>query len=86
MDPRTVEIRLLGRFIMTQGGAEVPPGEFGGRLVRTLIRLLVTHRARFVSKEALGGGFLVECRRQLDMGVGLFVQFSIFTTGLCCKP
>jgi len=48
-----VEIRLLGRFSVRRGGEEVPPGVFGGRLVRRLIRVLLTARGAFVSRDAL---------------------------------
>jgi DNA-binding SARP family transcriptional activator len=48
-----IEIRLLGRFAARRGGEEIPPAEFGGRLVRTLIRVLVTRRGRFVPRDVL---------------------------------
>lgn len=49
----TIEIQLLGRFSARRSGEEIPPGSFGGRLVRVLIRLLVTRRGSFVSRDAL---------------------------------
>jgi len=49
----TVEIRLLGRFSARRDGAEIPPGSFGGRLARTLLRILVSRRGAFVSREYL---------------------------------
>lgn len=48
-----VEIRLLGRFVVRRGDEEIPPRAFGGRRVRTLIRVLVTRRGELVSREAL---------------------------------
>ena len=48
-----IEIRLLGRFAVLRGAEEVSPGEFGGRLVRTLVRILVSRRGQFVSKDEL---------------------------------
>jgi class 3 adenylate cyclase/DNA-binding SARP family transcriptional activator len=48
-----IEIRLLGRFSVRRSGEEVPPGAFGGRLARSLVRLLVTQRGRFVSLDTL---------------------------------
>ena len=47
------EIRLLGGFSIRRGGEEVPPSAFRGRLVRTLIRVLVTRRGQFVSHDVL---------------------------------
>jgi class 3 adenylate cyclase/DNA-binding SARP family transcriptional activator len=53
-EARTViEIRLLGRFSARRSGEEVPPSAFGSRLVRTLVRVLVTRRGEFVSHDAL---------------------------------
>src|SRR4051795_11988962 len=51
--PPRLEIRLLGRFAVLRDGVEVPAGEFGGRKVRTLLRILATRRGTFVSNEAL---------------------------------
>jgi class 3 adenylate cyclase/DNA-binding SARP family transcriptional activator len=48
-----IEIRLLGRFSVRRSGEEVPPGAFGGRLARSLVRFLVTRRGRFVSLDVL---------------------------------
>ncbi len=48
-----VEIRLLGHFSVRRGGEEVPPGAFGGRLARTLVRLLATRRGKFVPRDVL---------------------------------
>jgi DNA-binding SARP family transcriptional activator len=43
MDPGSgLEIRLLGGFSVRRGGLEIPAPELGGRLGRTLIRILVT--------------------------------------------
>lgn len=48
-----VDIRLLGRFSARRDGEEIPPTAFGGRLVRILVRLLVTRRGEFVSHDVL---------------------------------
>ena len=48
-----IEFRLLGRFAVLRDGAEIPAGEFGGRKVRTLLRILATRRGSFVSNDAL---------------------------------
>jgi DNA-binding SARP family transcriptional activator len=48
-----IEIRLLGRFSARRSGEEIPPTAFGGRLTRTLVRLLITHRGEFVSHDVL---------------------------------
>ena len=49
MDPGPgLEIRLLGGFSVRRGGLEIPAPELGGRLGRTLIRILVTRRGTVV--------------------------------------
>src|SRR5437660_6310991 len=48
-----IEIRLLGRFSVRLDGDEIPPGAFGGRLARALVRVLLTRRGRFVSRDLL---------------------------------
>jgi DNA-binding SARP family transcriptional activator len=48
-----LEVRLLGRFVVRRAGQEVAPTAFGGRLVQTLIRMLVSRRGSFVSKDVL---------------------------------
>ncbi len=48
-----IEVQLLGRFLVRRSGDEVPATSFGGRLVRVLIRLLVTRRGSFVSLDVL---------------------------------
>ncbi|MGH8900187.1 MAG: BTAD domain-containing putative transcriptional regulator [Egibacteraceae bacterium] len=50
---RTLEIRLLGRFSARRDGEEIPPGAFHGRLVRTLVRILVTQRGAFLPRDIL---------------------------------
>jgi class 3 adenylate cyclase/DNA-binding SARP family transcriptional activator len=49
----TVEIQLLGRFSARRAGEEIPPAAFGGRLVRVLVRILVTRRGSFVPRDGL---------------------------------
>jgi DNA-binding SARP family transcriptional activator/class 3 adenylate cyclase len=48
-----IEVQLLGRFLVRRAGDEVPLASFGGRLVRVLIRLLLTRRGTFVSRDVL---------------------------------
>lgn len=48
-----IDIRLLGRFSVLRDGSEIPSSAFGGRLVRTLVRILVTRRGTFVSRDVL---------------------------------
>src|SRR3989442_5139383 len=48
-----IEIRVLGRFSVRREGVEIPAGAFHGRLVRSLVRILVTHRGSFVSRDLL---------------------------------
>ncbi len=48
-----VEMRLLGRFIVLRDGAEIPAAAFGGRKVRTLLRILATRRGEFQSHDVL---------------------------------
>jgi DNA-binding SARP family transcriptional activator/tetratricopeptide (TPR) repeat protein len=49
----TIEIRVLGRFSVWREGVEIPAGAFHGRLVRSLVRMLVTRRGSFVSRDLL---------------------------------
>jgi DNA-binding winged helix-turn-helix (wHTH) protein len=51
-DP-TVRFSLLGRFAVRAGGEEIPPAAFGGRLVRALVRILLTRRGTLVPKDVL---------------------------------
>ncbi|MFN2561039.1 MAG: BTAD domain-containing putative transcriptional regulator [Jatrophihabitans sp.] len=46
-------MRLFGRFAVVRDGREVPAAEFGGRKVRTLLRILATRRGTFVSHDSL---------------------------------
>ena len=48
-----VEIRLLGGFSVRRAGQEIPASELGGRLGRTLIRILVTRRGTVVPVDVL---------------------------------
>ncbi len=48
-----VEVRLLGRFVVRRGEAEIPARDFGGRRVRTLIRLLASRCGEPVPRDAL---------------------------------
>ncbi len=51
-EPR-IRIELLGRFSVRVGHEEDPPSAFGGRLVRTLVRILLTRRGELVHKDVL---------------------------------
>ncbi|HLI57598.1 MAG TPA: BTAD domain-containing putative transcriptional regulator [Actinomycetota bacterium] len=52
-DGPALEFRLLGRFAAWRTGTEIPAAAFGGRLVRSLVRVLLTRRGAFVSKDLL---------------------------------
>ncbi len=67
-----IEVQLLGRFLVRRSGDEVPAASFGGRLVRTLIRLLVSRRGSFVSREVLAEALWPE-RMPADPGANLRV-------------
>ncbi|MGH8991151.1 MAG: ATP-binding protein [Acidimicrobiia bacterium] len=67
-----IEVQLLGRFLVRRSGEEVPAASFGGRLVRVLIRLLVTRRGSFVSRDVLAEALWPE-RVPADPGANLRV-------------
>jgi DNA-binding SARP family transcriptional activator len=48
-----VHLQLLGRFQVRRDGHEVPPSAFGGRKVRTLLRVLAVRRPDLVPHEVL---------------------------------
>ncbi|MCX6465200.1 MAG: winged helix-turn-helix domain-containing protein [Pseudonocardiales bacterium] len=48
-----VAVQLLGRFQVRRDGVEVPPAAFGGRKVRTLLRVLAVRRPDLVPHAAL---------------------------------
>lgn len=48
-----IQIRLLGRFAVTVDGETVPNRAFGGRLVRTFLRMLAVRRGTAVPKDVL---------------------------------
>lgn len=60
MPTNRVEIWLLGRFVVQRGNEEIPAREFGGRQVRTLIRILASRRGEFVPKDALAEAIWAE--------------------------
>jgi DNA-binding SARP family transcriptional activator len=72
----TIEVRLLGRFRVLRDGEEIPPGAFRQRLVRILIRILVSRRGEFVSRD-----FLTEAlwprRPPADPGANLRVLVTL---------
>jgi DNA-binding SARP family transcriptional activator len=49
----SVELRLLGRFVVLRDGREVPAADFGGRKVRALLRVLATRRGSLLTHDAL---------------------------------
>ena len=48
-----MEIRLLGGFSARRSGEEIASGAFGGRLARRLLRILLTRRGGFLSRDFL---------------------------------
>ena len=48
-----LEIRLLGRFSVRRAGQEIPAPELGGRLGRSLIRILLTRRGTVLPVDVL---------------------------------
>jgi DNA-binding SARP family transcriptional activator len=48
-----VHLQLLGRFQVRGNGQEVPPSAFGGRKVRTLLRMLAVRNPDLVTHEIL---------------------------------
>jgi DNA-binding SARP family transcriptional activator len=52
-DPARVEVRLMGRFAVVCDGREVDEPTFGGRKVRTMLRVLASRQGRFVPNEVL---------------------------------
>src|SRR3954451_11862065 len=48
-----VYLQLLGRFQVRRNGEEVPPAAFGGRKVRTLLRVLAVRRPDLVPHDVL---------------------------------
>src|SRR3954447_15488887 len=48
-----VRLQLLGRFQVRRGGVEVAPAAFGGRKVRTLLRVLAVRHPDLVTHEVL---------------------------------
>ena len=51
--PGALEVRLFGRFVVVRDGSEIAAADFGGRKVRTLLRILATRRGEFVSHDML---------------------------------
>lgn len=48
-----IRVQLLGRFAVQRNGLDIPAEAFHGRLVRLLVRVLVSRRGTFVSRDAL---------------------------------
>ncbi|HEV8625236.1 MAG TPA: BTAD domain-containing putative transcriptional regulator [Acidimicrobiia bacterium] len=76
-----VDIRLLGRFSARRDGEEIPPGAFGGRLVRTLVRILLTRRGTFISRDVLAEALWPE-RMPADPAANLRVLVQRARTAL----
>ena len=70
-----IEIKVLGRFSVRRGGEEIPPGVFGGRLPRLLLRVLVMRRGSFVSRDALAEALWSE-RPPADPAANLNVMIN----------
>ncbi|SHK50259.1 DNA-binding transcriptional activator of the SARP family [Pseudonocardia thermophila] len=51
--PGGVRVQLFGRFQVRRDGAEIPPAVFGGRKVRTLLRVLAVRRPDLVPHAVL---------------------------------
>lgn len=49
----TIEVQVLGRFALLRGGEPVPPAAFGGRLARTMFRILLVERGTVVPRFSL---------------------------------
>ena len=56
----TLELRLIGRFVVVDDGAEVPAARFRGRKARTLLRMLAARRRRMVTNDELAEGLWPE--------------------------
>lgn len=69
------DVSLLGRFAVRRRGEEIAPGAFGGRLVRTLVRILVSRRGTFLSKDVLAEALWPE-RAPRDPGANLEILMS----------
>jgi DNA-binding SARP family transcriptional activator len=67
-----VHLRLLGRFQVHRDGEEVPPAAFGGRKVRTLLRVLAVRGPDLVPHEVLAEALwpVPHRRRVVSAGVG----------------
>jgi DNA-binding SARP family transcriptional activator len=74
-EQRVLEIRLLGRFSVRRAGEEIPPNAFNGRLVRTLVRVLVTRKGAFVPRDILAEA-LWPGRAPADPGMNVSVMVS----------
>ena len=70
-----IDIRLLGRFLVLRDGSEIPPSAFGGRLVRRLVRILITHRGTFVPRDVLADALWPK-RAPADPAAGLSVMVN----------
>jgi DNA-binding SARP family transcriptional activator/class 3 adenylate cyclase len=79
-----IEIRLLGRFSARRSGNEIPPSTFGGRRVRSLIRVLLTRRGEFVSQDVLAEA-LWPRRMPANPGANLRVLVNR-ARGALCEP
>ena len=67
-----VHLRLLGRFQVHRDGVEVPPAAFGGRKVRTLLRVLAVRRPDLVPHDVLAEALWPD-RVPVDLATNLSV-------------
>ena len=51
--PEPLQVHLLGNFTVFRDGVAIPPGAFGGRLARLLVRVLATRPDHPVSRDEL---------------------------------
>ena len=70
-----LDIRLLGRFSVRRDGQEIPAPDLGGRLGRTLIRILVTRRGTAVPVDVLADALWPD-RQPADPAANVAVLLS----------
>jgi DNA-binding SARP family transcriptional activator len=70
-----LDIRLLGRFSVRRDGQEIPAPDLGGRLGRTLIRILVTRRGTPVPVDVLADALWPD-RQPADPAANVAVLLS----------
>jgi DNA-binding SARP family transcriptional activator/Tfp pilus assembly protein PilF len=89
--PAPVEIRVLGGFALTVGGAPVPPAVWCSRKARDLLRILVARRGQPVAREELArllwpGDDASEERVGHRLSVALSTVRGVLDPGRCAPP